>query len=152
MLELVILDCDGVLVDSEPLSNRVLAALLTEIGLPTSYEDSVRDYMGRSLDACLERIEARLGRPPPADFAERLEERSFAAFRGGLEAVPGVEGALDRIDLPTCVASSGAHEKMRLTLGLVGLLGRFEGRLFSASDVARGKPDPALFLHAAARE
>jgi HAD superfamily hydrolase (TIGR01509 family) len=149
-IELVIFDCDGVLVDSEPACNRVLAALLTEIGLPTTYEESVRDYQGRSLDSCLEIIEPRLGRSVPEDFAAVLNRRTFDAFRGTLEPVPGIELALDRIDLPVCVASSGPHEKMRLTLGLTGLLPRFEGRMFSAVDVGRGKPHPDLFLHAAA--
>lgn len=150
MFELVIFDCDGVLVDSEPVGNRVLAGLLSEIGLPTSTEEAVRDYMGRSVESCLEIIEAKLGRPVPAEFTETLTRRTFAALRDELQAVPGIESALDRIALPICVASSGPHDKMRLTLGLTGLLPRFEGRLFSATDVGRGKPSPDLFLHAAA--
>jgi HAD superfamily hydrolase (TIGR01509 family) len=148
--ELVIFDCDGVLVDSEPIGNRVLAALLTEIGLPTSYEESVRDYLGRSVASCLEIIESRLGRSVPEDFAEVLSRRTSEAFRGELQGVPGIERALDGIALPICVASSGPQEKMRLTLGLTGLLPRFEGRMFSATDVESGKPSPDLFLHAAA--
>jgi HAD superfamily hydrolase (TIGR01509 family) len=151
VFELVIFDCDGTLVDSEPAGNRVLAELLTEIGLPTRYEESVRDYMGRSVASCIEIIEGRLGRPVPDDFVERLRERTFAAFRRGLEPIPGVREALDRIRLPCCVASSGPPEKMRLTLGLTGLLERFDDRLFSATEVSRGKPSPDLFLHAAAR-
>jgi HAD superfamily hydrolase (TIGR01509 family) len=150
VFELVIFDCDGVLVDSEPVGNRVLAALLSEIGLPTSTEEAVRDYMGRSVESCLEIIEAKLGRPVPLEFTETLTRRTFAALREELQAVPGIESALDRIALPICVASSGPHDKMRLTLGLTGLLPRFEGRLFSATDVGRGKPSPDLFLHAAA--
>ena len=150
-LELVIFDCDGVLVDSEPISNRVLAEVLTESGLATTLESSMRDYMGRSWTACVEIFEARLGRPLPPLFAERFWTRVEAALRAELQPVPGIHEALARIPTPTCVASSGRPEKMRITLGMTGLLPRFEGRIFSALDVARAKPWPDLFLHAAAR-
>jgi HAD superfamily hydrolase (TIGR01509 family) len=150
-LELVIFDCDGVLVDSEPIANRVLAQALTEIGLETTLESSMRDYMGRSWTACVEIFQTRLRRPlPPAfepDFWKRLDE----AFRAELRPVPGIHEALARIPTPTCVASSGRIDKMRLTLGQAGLWDRFEGRIFSAADVARAKPFPDLFLHAASR-
>ena len=98
---------------------------------------------------CVEIVEERLGRPVPEGFVERLQARTYEAFRAGLRPVRGVAQALERIDLPVCVASSGEHEKMRLTLGLTGLLDRFEGRLFSATEVERGKPHPDLFLLAA---
>src|SRR5690348_2648204 len=147
---LVIFDCDGVLVDSEPLSNRILAERLTAIGLPTTTEDSIRDYMGRSWASCEALIEARLGRPPPDGFADGYHEELFAALRSELQPVAGVVAALDAITSPTCVASSGAHEKIRTSLGATGLLERFEGRIFSATDVEHGKPAPDLFLHAAA--
>jgi HAD superfamily hydrolase (TIGR01509 family) len=147
--ELVIFDCDGVLVDSEPTSNRILAERLTAIGLPTTTEESMRDFMGRSWKWGLGQIEARLGRPVPDDFSARYHEELFAAFERDLRAVPGIEAALDRIELPTCVASSGAHDRIRAALRPAGLLERFEGRIFSATDVERGKPAPDLFLHAA---
>lgn len=147
----VIYDCDGVLVDSEPISNRLLAEALTEIGLPTTTKESVRDFMGRSMADGLALIEARLGRPVPEDFVARYDARTEAAFARELRPVPGVIEALGAISLPDCVASSGAHPKMRFSLAKVGLLARFEGRLFSATDVARGKPHPDLFLHAARR-
>jgi len=149
---LIIFDCDGVLVDSEPIGSRVFAALLTEIGLPTTPEESARDYTGRSMASCMAMVRERLGRPLPDDFARAFSDRAADAFRAGLRAVPNVETALDavaRAGWPTCVASSGEHEKMRLTLGLTGLLPRFEGRLFSTTEVPRGKPHPDLFLHAA---
>ena len=148
--ELVIFDCDGVLVDSELLSNRILAERLTAIGLPTTTEDSVRDFMGRSLPAALAEAERRLGRALPAGFAEAYYEETFAAFARELKPVAGIHAALDEIALPSCVASSGPHEKIRHSLGLTGLLERFEGRIFSAADVEHGKPAPDLFLHAAA--
>jgi HAD superfamily hydrolase (TIGR01509 family) len=149
--ELVIFDCDGVLVDSEPISNRVLAHALSEIGLPTTQESSMRDYMGRSWAACVEIFEVRLGRALPAGFETGFMRALEDALRSEIRPVPGIEDALARIATPSCVASSGRPEKMRITLGLTGLLERFEGRIFSAVDVARAKPWPDLFLHAAAR-
>jgi HAD superfamily hydrolase (TIGR01509 family) len=149
--ELVILDCDGVLVDSEPLSNRILAERLTAIGLPTTTADSMRLYMGRSWASCVELIEERLGRPLPADFGEDYHAELFAAFTRELRPVPGVPEVLERLGALACVASSGSHERIRRALAATGLLPRFEGRIFSAADVPRGKPAPDLFLHAAER-
>lgn len=151
MLRNVIFDCDGVLVDSEPISNRVLAEALTGIGLPMTAEESTATFMGRSWASLVEIVEGRLGRAVPADLRARYLDRIFAAFERELQPVPGIAAALDRIALPWCVASSSSHEKMRFTLGHTGLLERFEGRLFSATEVTQGKPAPDLFLHAAAR-
>jgi HAD superfamily hydrolase (TIGR01509 family) len=147
----IIFDCDGVLVDSEPISNRVLAEVLTAIGLPMTTEQSRDLFLGRAWASNLETIERLLGAPPPPDLSERYRTARDAALRAEVRPVPGIEDALDRIDLPSCVASSGDHDKMRLTLGQTGLLERFAGRIFSATDVGRGKPAPDLFLHAAAR-
>ena len=147
----LILDCDGVLVDSEPIANRVLAQVLTEIGLPMTADESVAAFMGRAWTENLEIIERMLGAPPPADLTTRYRSARDAALRAEVGPVPGVVAALDAIGLPKCVASSGDHGKIALTLGTTGLLDRFEGRIFSATDVGRGKPWPDLFLHAAAR-
>jgi HAD superfamily hydrolase (TIGR01509 family) len=146
----LILDCDGVLVDSEPLSNQALAEALCELGIPFTAERSTAEFIGRSWASVLARLEELTGAPPPAGLRERYRERMFAAFAESLEPVPGVAAALDAIDRPMCVASSGDHEKMRFTLARAGLLERFDGRIFSATEVARGKPAPDLFLHAAA--
>jgi len=146
---LAIFDCDGVLVDSEPVANRVFTDALAELGLGIEHAEVCRDFVGLSMRCCMEIVERRLGRAVPDGFVEELQRRTFDAFRAGLRPVPGVVAALGRIALPTCVASSGEHEKMRLTLGLTGLLPRFEGRMFSATDVERSKPHPDLFLHAA---
>jgi HAD superfamily hydrolase (TIGR01509 family) len=151
MAESVIFDCDGVLVDTEPIGNAVLAELISELGIPTTREQSIATYMGRSMASCLAMLEERLGEPPPADFPDRYRAGVEAGWRRELQPVPGIVAALDAIELPTCVASSGDHERMRLTLGLTGLLPRFEGRIFSATEVQHGKPAPDLFLHAAAR-
>jgi HAD superfamily hydrolase (TIGR01509 family) len=147
----VIFDCDGVLVDTEPVSNRVLAALLTEAGLETTLEDCLALYRGRAMRSVLADAARRLGRPLAFDVAERYYAEVEAIFRVELEPVPGIVDALERIDLPCCVASSGPHHKMEVTLRSTGLWDRFEGRIFSATEVAHGKPAPDLFLYAAER-
>ncbi|PRZ42673.1 HAD superfamily hydrolase (TIGR01509 family) [Antricoccus suffuscus] len=147
----IIFDCDGVLVDSEPLANRVFAQMLTDIGLPTSADSAMRDFMGRSTSAVAAIVEQRLGHALPPTFLDEYASRCEECFAHELRAVAGVEAALGRITPPTCVASSGSHEKIRFTLGHTGLLAHFEGRIFSATEVAHGKPSPDLFLHAAAR-
>ena len=150
--DLIIFDCDGVLVDSEPISNAMLAERLTAIGLPTTVEQAVERYMGGSMATVVADAERRLGRRLPAGFVDDYNAACFAVFDAELEAVAGIETLLESLDgTPTCVASSGAHVKIRHTLGRTGLLERFEGRIFSATEVARGKPAPDLFLHAAAR-
>ncbi|MBM3621630.1 MAG: HAD-IA family hydrolase [Alphaproteobacteria bacterium] len=137
------------------MSNRCFAEALNREGLDWDVAETMRRLMGRSMKSCIEIVEAELGRKVPADFVERLQERTFARFRDeGVRAVPGVVAALDALEragLATCVASSGDHAKMRITLGGAGLWDRFDGRIFSATQVARGKPAPDLFLFAAER-
>lgn len=147
--DLVIFDNDGVLVDSEPHACRVLAALLTEYGLPTTVEDAFAGYTGMSLATTRGRAEAALGRALPGDFEARYHRHLFETFRRALTPIPGVADVLAGLQLPTCVASSGAHARIRLALETTGLLVHFDGRIFSAEDVTRGKPAPDLFLHAA---
>lgn len=149
MIELVIFDCDGVLVDSERITNQVFAQMLNEIGIPVTLEDMFVHFVGRSMDQCLALISDLLKHEPPDDFVEVYRMRTKAALESSLTAVPGIEAALNEIELPYCVASSGDHDKMRTTLGIVGLLPRFEGKLFSVTEVERGKPAPDIFLHAA---
>ena len=149
--ELVIFDCDGVLVDSDRLSLAIQARHITALGLPMTAEDCSREFLGIGMESTLETIAARLGGPLPPSFLPALEAEVEETFRRELRAVPGIVEALDAIALPTCVASGGSQEKMRLTLGLTGLWDRFEGRIFSAGEVARPKPAPDLFLHAAAQ-
>ncbi len=149
--DLVIFDCDGVLVDSEPIANRVFSELLGEVGLPMSYEETVRTFVGRSVATCVGMVEERIGRPVPEGWVDDWRRRTLDAFSRELRAVEGVEAVLDGLSAPFCVASSGEPAKMRFTLGMTGLLPRFEGRMFSAVEVPRGKPAPDLFLHAARR-
>jgi HAD superfamily hydrolase (TIGR01509 family) len=150
-LALVIFDCDGVLVDSERVTNRVFAEMLNELGLAVTLEDMFERFVGHSMSKCLDLITDMLGHAPPLNFAEEYRIRTSVALQAELRPTSGVEDALDRIGLPYCVASSGEHEKMRTTLGITGLWPRFEGRLFSITEVARGKPHPDVFLLAASR-
>ncbi|WP_030763420.1 HAD family phosphatase [Streptomyces griseus] len=153
--DLVIFDNDGVLVDSEPLSNRLLAGYLTELGHPTTYEDSLRDYMGAAMHRVHDLVRERSGQRLPEDFDEAFHARVFAAFRAELEPVPGAADVLKALvaaEVPYCVASSGSHERIRVGHRKTGLDAWFPDELvFSAEDVGRGKPAPDLFLHAAER-
>jgi HAD superfamily hydrolase (TIGR01509 family) len=152
--DLAIFDCDGVLVDTERLTVAVEARILTELGWPHTTEDVVARFMGRTHEAQLDELRERLGAEKTRIFEQLSSAEIDAAFARELVPVAGVETLLDRLeahDLATCVASSGSHAKMRRTLGQTGLYARFEGRIFSAGEVAHGKPEPDLFLHAAAR-
>ncbi|MGW7527774.1 HAD family hydrolase [Streptomyces sp. NPDC054783] len=153
--DLIIFDNDGVLVDSEPISNRCLAAYLTELGHPTSYEDSIRDYMGSAMHRIHELVLERTGQRLPDDFDDVFHARVFAAFERELQPVAGVAGVLEKLaadGVPYCVASSGSHARIRVGHRTTGL-GRWfaEERIFSSEDVGRGKPAPDLFLYAAER-
>lgn len=148
--ELVIFDCDGVLVDSERIAVRIDVEVLAELGWPLTRDEVIERFLGRTHEYMLGEIEAHLGRSLAAEW-ERFEQRYLAAIEAELKAVDGIEDVLDALPVPTCVASSGSHEKMRRTLGRTGLYERFDGRIFSATEVASGKPAPDLFLHAAAR-
>ncbi|MFJ4693759.1 HAD family hydrolase [Streptomyces sp. NPDC088766] len=153
--DLVVFDNDGVLVDSESISNRLLAAYLTELGHPTSYEDSVRDYMGSAMHRIHDLVLERTGERLPADFDDVFHARVFAAFERELRPVAGVTDVLEKLSadgMPYCVASSGSHERIRVGHRTTGLDRWFEdARIFSAQDVGKGKPAPDLFLYAAER-
>jgi len=150
-ISLVIFDCDGVLVDTERIAVRIDVAVLAELGWKMSEAEVIERFMGKSDDAMTREIEAHTGRKLPESWEAPFRHLYREAFAAELQPVPGVVEALDAITLPTCVASSGTHEKIRYTLGLTGLYDRFAGRIFSVDDVRRGKPAPDLFLHAAGR-
>ncbi|WP_330459142.1 HAD family hydrolase [Streptomyces sp. NBC_00820] len=153
--DLIIFDNDGVLVDSEPISNRLLAAYLTELGHPTSYEDSIRDYMGSAMHRIHDLVLERTGERLPDDFDDVFHARVFAAFERDLRPVAGVDTVLGKLaadGVPYCVASSGSHDRIRVGHRAAGIDRWFEeSRIFSAQDVGRGKPAPDLFLYAAER-
>ena len=153
--DLVIFDNDGVLVDSEPISNRLLADYLTGLGFPTTIEDSYRDYMGAAAHTVHDVIAERYaGARLPETFDADFHALVFAAFQEQLTPVPGAAELLKQVQesgVRYCVASSAHHEWIRTALARTGLAGFFtEEQLFSAQDVGRGKPAPDLFLHAAA--
>jgi HAD superfamily hydrolase (TIGR01509 family) len=154
-VELVIFDCDGVLVDSEVISNSVLARLLSAEGLPTTLSEARHRYQGLLLDEVLKRAQASLGRPLPAGWLARFERERADVFRRELQPIRGAAEAVERASragVAVCVASQGKIEKTTLSLELTGIRPLFEDRaLFSAHCVPRGKPHPDLFLHAAAQ-
>ncbi len=147
--DLIIFDCDGVLVDSEPISIRIFNEVLAKEGLTIVPEESHKLFTGYSLKTCLEVVEKHFGESLPKDTAKNYYAKLFNEFKKSLKPIPGINYALDNIPYPICVASSGAHEKMQLTLKITGLIQRFQNRIFSATDVEYGKPNPDLFLHAA---
>jgi beta-phosphoglucomutase-like phosphatase (HAD superfamily) len=153
-LRLVIFDCDGVLVDSEPISNRVLAEMLSREGLPTTLAQSRREYQGMLLADIRTRAESKLGRALPEDWIARYEAERDTAFNRELKPVTGALEAVAQVTaagIQTCIASQGKLTKIGLSLGLTGLDRFFPASArFSSYSVARGKPAPDVFLHAAA--
>jgi HAD superfamily hydrolase (TIGR01509 family) len=150
--DLVVFDCDGVLVDSERLTVGVEARVLTELGWPMEAADVVARWMGRTSATQLADIAERLGAEAATRFDDLTTAEVLAAFETELTAVPGVADLVDHLHATgtaTCVASSGSHDRMAVTLRLTGLRERFDGRIFSGTEVEHGKPAPDLFLHAA---
>ena len=149
--DLVIFDCDGVLVDSEVISCRAHAQTLTRHGYPITSEQVFHRFLGRSTRQANTEVEAELGHALPDDFHVQLQDELFRSFETDLEAVPHIHSALDAIGQSVCVASSGSHQRMRVTLGRARLYDRFAPNIFSASQVINGKPAPDLFLFAASQ-
>jgi HAD superfamily hydrolase (TIGR01509 family) len=147
--DLVIFDCDGVLVDSERLAIRLESQICSDLGWPLDESDIVDRFVGRSDAYMKAEIERHIGRS--VDWELEFDPQYRELFERELRPVAGVVEALDEITIPCCVASSGSHEKLRFTLGLTGLHDRFVGRIFSVSEVAQAKPAPDVFLHAARR-
>jgi HAD superfamily hydrolase (TIGR01509 family) len=149
-IDLLVLDCDGVLVDSEPIAVRVDMAVLARIGWSMPADEVIERFTGRTEAVLLDAVAAHLGGSLPEGFEAERRRRFRAAFDAELRPVEGIVEALDRLTVATCVASSGSQEKIEHSLRLCGLHERFRGRIFSADEVAHGKPAPDLFLHAAA--
>ena len=149
--DLVIFDCDGVLVNSEQVANEVFAEVLLQVcGLEFTLEEMFDTFVGHSRAQCIEKVEAILGEPPPPELDRRYQDDINLALQDSVAAIEGIEAVLRDLVIPFCVASSGSHDKMRLTLGKTGLRYLFAGNIFSISDVERGKPHPDIYLHAAA--
>jgi HAD superfamily hydrolase (TIGR01509 family) len=149
----VLFDCDGVLVDSEPITDRVIAASLGRHGLSLAVSEIHALFLGGTMAGVAEEAR-RLGAALPPDWVDRVYEEMFAELAKGTPLVPGISGVLDALDaagIPYAVGSNGPHRKMQITLGQhPGLHVRLRGRIFSRHDVARPKPAPDLYLHAAA--
>lgn len=149
--ELVIFDCDGVLVDSEPLANRILQDRLATVGLHLSIPEVMGLFVGRTREGCIALASEMIGKPLPPDFAAEWDRILYAALRESLQPIAGVTAVIDGLSMPYCAASNSSPERLRLGLDAAGLWERFAGRAFSAQEVARPKPAPDLFLHAATK-
>jgi len=149
---LVIFDCDGVLVDSEPIAARLTAEAVSELGWEMSPELAKAEFLGDTFANIIRRVEEHIGRKVPENWPARSQAQLLAALEQELQPVPGVLTAIHALraaGVELAVGSQGSHQKMQLTLSVTGLLPFFEGRIFSASQVAHPKPAPDLFLLAA---
>ena len=149
-LELIIFDCDGVLVDSETITNRIFARILNqEFGLNLTLQDMYDTFMGRSSPDCHQIIKNMTGETWLPDFEKKYRSEIADALAENVTAIQGTEQLLKILQTPYCVASNGTHQKMEVTLGKAGLLPYISNNKFSATDVERGKPFPDVYLHAA---
>lgn len=149
--DLVIFDCDGVLIDSEIISLSMLIAELAGLGVVVDLDYVSRNFLGRSYPTVMQTIREQFGLDLPADFEDRYRTRLLAAFETDLKVMPGIRAALDGLALPRCVATSSSPKRVEMSLRLTGLDDLVGPRLFTASMVANGKPAPDLFLYAAAQ-
>lgn len=147
--DLVIFDCDGVLIDSEVLANEAFAKSLQKLGVPLTLEDSLKQFVGVSWLGCAAQIEAQYGIKIPDDFWDKMRALEFKFFQEKLEPIPGVMDVLDNLSVKKCVASSSGPRTLEYTLGLTGIWERFAPHVFSGHQVQKGKPAPDLFLFAA---
>jgi HAD superfamily hydrolase (TIGR01509 family) len=147
--DLVIFDCDGVLVDSEVLACRSLAETLVRHGVACSLEDVFDRFLGRSFAVVEDHYKKVRGQAPTQAFRADLRDRQLALFRSSLKTMPHAREVLDTLDRPFCLASSSDAERIRMTLGVTGLDSYFGDRVYTAAMVKKGKPAPDLFLYAA---
>ena len=145
----VIFDCDGVLVDSEPIGNQVLVDMANELGANIDLDYAYKHFKGGSLQSCTDKIQALIAEPLPINFMASYRLKSFANFRTHIKPVAGVTPLVKKLKIPFCVASSGPENKIRLNLQLTGLLPFFEDKIFSCYTIQKWKPNPAVFLWAA---
>jgi HAD superfamily hydrolase (TIGR01509 family) len=146
---LVIFDCDGVLVDSEPISFAVLRETVARAGVELEESLAYRQFLGKSMSSITRMIAEEFHITLSDEHIESMRTELFARFQAELQPIPGIAEILPHLGLPHCVASSSQPERIRLSLTKTGLLGFFEPNIFSATMVKRGKPEPDLFLHAA---
>jgi HAD superfamily hydrolase (TIGR01509 family) len=150
MKRLIIFDFDGVLADSELLANTVLAEAVSDLGVPTTAEDSLRLFVGKRFEEVIAGVAATIGRAVPTDFPQVFQQRTLQRFRDELQMVDGARAYIDAFrSVPRCIASSSSPDRLALCLDVLKLAELFGPHVFSASQVARGKPHPDVFLHAA---
>jgi HAD superfamily hydrolase (TIGR01509 family) len=147
--DLVIFDCDGVLIDSEIISARMLIEELARLGVVIDLDHVARHFLGRSYPTVMAQIRKDFDLDLPPEFEDRYRDKLLDAFSRDLSIMPGVLDVLDELSVPYCVATSSSPRRVEMSLQLTGLAERMEGRVFTASQVARGKPAPDLFLFAA---
>jgi HAD superfamily hydrolase (TIGR01509 family) len=145
----IIFDCDGVLVDSEPIGNQVMVDMANELGANISLDYAFQYFKGNSLYHCMSKVESLIPSDLPAHFESDYRARTFDRFKKEIQPIEGVEALIKTLKVPFCVASSGPENKIRLNLELTGLLPYFDNRIFSCYKVQKWKPDPAVFLWAA---
>jgi HAD superfamily hydrolase (TIGR01509 family) len=149
--DLVIFDCDGVVVDSERVVFEVFGSFIRSLGVHLTDGETHEQFLGRALPECMSIVERLRGKPVPSGALERYCADRDRVLRELVQPVEGIREVLETLTIPFCIASSGGHDKMRITLGATRLMPFFEGRLFSATEVPRGKPAPDIFLFAAER-
>lgn len=145
----IIFDCDGVLVDSEPLSNQVMVDIANELGANINLKYALRNFKGNSFNNCAQQISDLIGKAVPNNLEEIYRERSFEKFRNEIKPINGIKNVLDDLKLPFCVASSGPESKIKLNLELTGLMEYFQENIFSCYTIGKWKPDPSVFNWAA---
>jgi HAD superfamily hydrolase (TIGR01509 family) len=148
-MECIIFDCDGVLVDSEVINNRVLLEMTAEFGVTMDLTEAVEAFSGIRLKEAIRALQRRATRPFPENLERDFRAKTYEIFKTEMKAVAGVKDLLEGLKVPFCVASSGPVEKIRLNLTVTGLIGYFENRIFSGYDINSWKPDPGIFLYAA---
>lgn len=144
----IIFDCDGVLVDSEPLSNQVMVDMANQLGAKIDLEYAYRHFKGNSFIDCAAKISKLIHQDLPVDFEKQYRQKSFERFKNEIKPIDGVSVLLENLKIPFCVASSGPINKIKLNLELTGLLPFFQDRIFSCYTIEKWKPDPAVFIWA----
>jgi HAD superfamily hydrolase (TIGR01509 family) len=148
-IKCIIFDCDGVLVDSEEIANKVLYEMSHTLGVNLSVDDLILNFSGRNLQECFRWIESKISVSLPSDFEVNYRKKTFERFEKELKPIDGIKEFINELTIPYCVASSGPLNKIRLNLSVTGLLHHFEDKIFSSYEIKSWKPDPDIFLHAA---
>jgi HAD superfamily hydrolase (TIGR01509 family) len=147
----IIFDCDGVLVDSEEISNRVIIEMANNLGAHIDHDYGIEHFYGKSMQYIYDHLESIIGSKLPEFFKDEFRNRTFKLFKTDLRPIPGVHELLDKISITYCVASNGPLDKMEINLTAAKLIDKFENKMFSAYEIGKWKPDPGVFQYAAER-